>query len=330
MGAFTEAVSDVVEAEILGLESRGTLYEAAMRAYASENAGVPENRVCLYTWREINSRLYAMYGKARGLTEAQCRVGKSYFWEVGERLGFTGHGHAPGSASGTDATSFIGEIEPEAPPLPGSAKAIEALQELRAALNECASYCRLHDVEGALGASDAESAVTEIAATARLLRDLVSSNRRVPEFVQPAFVAVWHAISSAEGMMRRVYAIVGSEELDRAPRLTSKAITNILKGRTAGMPLCTEPRSLWAAATCGFHGAPCPKCGCRRTMPDTDSRSAATLHCLRCADGRSFRAPEWVPCKSCRRPLEDPKAVDCPACGEPTRLPKDAGALLAP
>lgn len=334
MADFNGACRQVIEAEILGISRRDKLYGEAMRAYAGEHPDVPQDRVCAYTYSELNRRLFREYGRERGMSEGQCKVAKSWFWEVGDRLGYTGMGHAPGSASGTDPTSFIPDDgarpEPTPPPLEGSVPAINAIQELRGALGEMVEYCRHHDVRKALGPSAHEEWVSEISATARLVLDLTSQGRRVPEALQPVFIAAWHAAAAIDGVMRRVYAVVGSAELDRAERLTSKGASNILKCKVKGVPMSSEPRSLWAAILRGFHGAKCKRCGSRRSRPDTDSRSAATLHCLACADGRSFAAPEWVPCRSCHRPLEDPKAIDCPACGAPTGLPPNAGELLAP
>lgn len=331
------ALLAVASAEITDHGSRRKLYEVALQSYAEAHPDLPSEEVCVACFAEITHHIWLKWGKERGIPEADCAPSKAYFWRIASELGFT-HRYAQydadddgNSTSGIEeANSLISEEEHDVEVPDGSVAVREALSEMRSALSEAHAFLRTADATELAGREAVETFTVEARAMSQGLREVISRHRRVPANLQPLFITLLAMVATADALVRRLGAALLEPEMD-GRRLTRKAMANIVRGRYAGVPLCLEPRSLWAAVWRGYHGAPCPKCASRRTVPDTAARSCPTLHCLACADGESFPAPDWVTCRACHQPVTDASMVDCPHCGEPLRAPPGGERrLLAP
>lgn len=332
------AILAVVRAEVGGYGSRQRLYETALQAYQEAHPALPADEVCAACYGEITHHTWLNWGQDAGIPEADCGPSKAYFWRVAERLGFTARyakydiDDEPNSTSGIEEANSLISEEHEGPVPRGSEAARAAILEMREALSVVYRQLRAHDAEELAGKADVETLVTEARAISANLRDLCSDQRLVPANMHPIFIMLLSAVANADALGRRTCAEIKSRSLDSRRKMTRKSMANIAKGRYSRVPICVEPRRAVIAIMRGYHGMRCPACGSRRTVPDTDSRSCATVHCLHCADGASHVAPDWVTCRACHSPIEDPAAVDCAQCGEPTRLPPglEGGSLLAP
>jgi len=340
--AARQAILAVARAEIDDVGSRRKLYTEAMRAVRRARPDLKDEEVCSATFAAVTREIWIKEGRDRGVPEADCAPAKTWFWRVGESLGFTAKYSRYDADGEPNDASVIGQessfIEGNSagavdPPPKGSLEVIEAMHGLRRALRDAEGFLCSHDARKLAGREACETFVAEAQALSQAALQCMAGNRTVPTGLQALLLSMVHIAQSMDALVRRFTAAWREESLDARPPLTRKALSNIIHGRLKDIPRCAEPRSLVAAALRGYHGAECPRCGSRRSRASQESLSSPMIHCIPC--GEPFEAPEWGTCRACHRLLGEALTngdVDCPHCGEPTRAPPAAAgrAWLAP
>lgn len=328
---LTAAINEVVRMEVRGQQPLRSAYLRAFEAMEEAHPEVPKSEICSRTYAEINRRYWEEFGRPNGYPPEDCRVSRAWVWRVGSAHGYTASRYGQWDSDDKESTSRQPDTS-DPPPGPGrSADVAEAIEALRGSLREARRRFQEHDAREALGDGEVDALVAEVNAVAHGIRELVGDRSTVPTLLQPLAALTLAGAASLEALVRRFEAATASEDLD-GPRLTVRAVKNILQSRNAGCAPPMEPRSLVTACHRGFHGAACEAegCGARRCLPDGGPGSPR-IRCLSC--GAVSPAPEWVTCHACLQPVPPGHAEgDCPHCDTPLRLPAGVARrpLLAP
>ena len=319
-------IMDVVRAEITEHANKRELYIIALDAYHQAHPEIDRSKVATRCLEEINTQYYKEWGERLGVPEDECVIAPSWFLTVASQAGYTQKRYArwdgeldnmPELRTVNTPNTSGGRREPVPKPINGDV--LDALDDLRAMLLVMRQQVKDHDVRKLVGDGVVDTFITEANAQSTGLRELVGGRHAVPANLQVMFAMLISLIPTNDKLFRRIGAELTSTRMDGDP-MTSKAMFNILRGRTADVPECVEPKSLVMAVWRGYHGARCPnpECHSRRCIPAVASRSADALRCLHCST--EFTAPEWAPCPGCHRPLGDHDGLHCPHCETPLHM----------